>query len=148
MALAVPPYIKGLYGIAGPWCWVQSLEDCKPTGLVTQMVFFSINMIAEKACFFRHILQNCTIYQQRSFPSQTNSLCYALPDCTHAHAPLLLYCLPIYNFDPSSSKLWPMGGSCACQFSWVSSIPTWILAILLPYQKRYTEHYPQDREAL
>ena len=41
--LALPPYVNGLYGIAGPWCWVQSLdEDCKPTGLETQIIFFSM----------------------------------------------------------------------------------------------------------
>ena len=45
IALSVPPYFDGVYGIAGPWCWVQSLnEDCKPTGLVTQMIFFSMNV--------------------------------------------------------------------------------------------------------
>ena len=44
-ALAVHPYITGSYGIAGPWCWVQSLnEDCEPAGLVTQVTFFSMYM--------------------------------------------------------------------------------------------------------
>lgn len=42
---AVFPYVKKSYGIAGPWCWVQSLnENCQPVGFVTQMVFFSMYM--------------------------------------------------------------------------------------------------------
>ena len=41
--LAVMPYVKKGYGVAGPWCWVQSLnEDCEPAGLVTQMVFYGM----------------------------------------------------------------------------------------------------------
>jgi hypothetical protein len=40
---AVFPYIKKSYGVAGPWCWVRSLNNhCEPSGFVTQMVFYSL----------------------------------------------------------------------------------------------------------
>ena len=40
---AVFPYVKKSYGVAGPWCWVRSLNDrCEPSGFVTQMVFYSL----------------------------------------------------------------------------------------------------------
>ena len=42
---AVFPYVKRSYGVAGPWCWVVSLNgDCEPSGFVTQMVFYSMYM--------------------------------------------------------------------------------------------------------
>ena len=40
---AVFPYIKKSYGIAGPWCWVHSLnEHCEPSGFATQMAFYGL----------------------------------------------------------------------------------------------------------
>lgn len=45
--VAVPPVFMKSYGIAGPWCWVQSLDkNCKPSGLVIQMIFFGMYMTA------------------------------------------------------------------------------------------------------
>lgn len=42
-AFAVFPYVKKSYGVAGPWCWVRSLNDqCEPSGFVTQMTFYSL----------------------------------------------------------------------------------------------------------
>ena len=42
---AVLPYIRKSYGVAGPWCWVQSLnESCDPVGFVTQVAFFGVYM--------------------------------------------------------------------------------------------------------
>ena len=42
-AFAVMPLVKRGYGVAGPWCWVQSLnDDCEPAGLVTQMIFYGM----------------------------------------------------------------------------------------------------------
>ena len=44
--LATIPYMKSNYGIAGPWCWVRSLNEyCEPSGLVTQVVFYSLYML-------------------------------------------------------------------------------------------------------
>ena len=44
-AFALPPYLQGRYGISGPWCFVQSLnEDCEPSGKVIQMAFYSMYM--------------------------------------------------------------------------------------------------------
>ena len=38
---AVFPYVKKGYGVAGPWCWVRSLNECcEPSGFVTQMAFY------------------------------------------------------------------------------------------------------------
>ena len=46
IGFAVIPYVKKSYGIAGPWCWVRSLnEHCEPSGLVTQMVFYGLYML-------------------------------------------------------------------------------------------------------
>ena len=40
---ALFPYVKKSYGVAGPWCWVRSLnEHCEPSGFVTQMSFFGL----------------------------------------------------------------------------------------------------------
>ena len=65
IALSVPPYIEGLYGIAGPWCWVRALdEDCMPTGLVTQMLFIGMNMtvaITEIAGSIIFVIMYCKI---------------------------------------------------------------------------------------
>ena len=43
---AIYPYAKKNYGIAGPWCWVLSLnEECAPFGFVAQMIFYSLYML-------------------------------------------------------------------------------------------------------
>ena len=43
---AIIPYMKNNYGIAGPWCWVRSLNEyCESSGFVTQMVFYSLYML-------------------------------------------------------------------------------------------------------
>ena len=45
--LSIQAYITKCYGIAGPWCFMKSLNDnCEPIGFVMQMIFFSINVIA------------------------------------------------------------------------------------------------------
>ena len=42
-SFAVFPYVKKSYGVAGPWCWIRSLNDqCEPSGFVTQMAFYSL----------------------------------------------------------------------------------------------------------
>ena len=44
-AFAIPPYVQGRYGIAGPWCFVRSLNyNCTPTGKVIQLAFYSMYM--------------------------------------------------------------------------------------------------------
>ena len=44
-AFSIPPYVQGRYGIAGPWCFVRSLDyDCAPTGEVYQMGFYGMYM--------------------------------------------------------------------------------------------------------
>ena len=40
---AIFPYVRKSYGVAGPWCWVRSLnEQCEPSGFVTQVAFYSL----------------------------------------------------------------------------------------------------------
>ena len=42
---SIQAYKTKSYGIAGPWCFVRSLNDnCEPIGFVIQMIFFSINV--------------------------------------------------------------------------------------------------------
>ena len=42
-SFAIFPYVKKSYGVAGPWCWVRSLNDhCEPSGFVIQMAFYSL----------------------------------------------------------------------------------------------------------
>ena len=42
---AVLPLTQQKYGIAGPWCFVRSLNDnCEPTGLSMQMAFYALYM--------------------------------------------------------------------------------------------------------
>ena len=44
---AVMPLLNNGYGIAGPWCWVQSInEECEPSGLIIQMIFYGMYMVA------------------------------------------------------------------------------------------------------
>ena len=44
-AFSLPPYIQKKFGIAGPWCFVRSLNrECEPTGLVMQMTFYGMYM--------------------------------------------------------------------------------------------------------
>ena len=44
-AFALPPYLQGKYGIAGPWCFLRSLNSsCEPTGKMAQMTFYSTYM--------------------------------------------------------------------------------------------------------
>ena len=44
-AFALPPYIQHRYGIAGPWCFVRSLNsNCEPSGKVIQMAFYGMYM--------------------------------------------------------------------------------------------------------
>ena len=45
IGFAVAPLVKQNYGIAGPWCWVRSLnEKCETSGSVNQMIFYSLYM--------------------------------------------------------------------------------------------------------
>ena len=38
---AVFPYVKKIYGVTGPWCWVHSWnEHCEPSDLATQMASY------------------------------------------------------------------------------------------------------------
>ena len=40
---AIFPYVKKSYGIAGPWCWIHSLnEHCEASGFATQMAFYGL----------------------------------------------------------------------------------------------------------
>ena len=42
---ALPPFLQQKYGIAGPWCFVRSLNDaCEPSGYSTQMTFYGMYM--------------------------------------------------------------------------------------------------------
>ena len=42
-AFALPPYIQDKYGVAGPWCFVRSLnDDCEPKGFAIQMTFYGM----------------------------------------------------------------------------------------------------------
>ena len=42
---ALPPLMQQNYGIAGPWCFVRSLNDyCEPTGYSAQMAFYGMYM--------------------------------------------------------------------------------------------------------
>ena len=42
-SFSIYPYVKKSYGVAGPWCWVRSLNDhCEPSGFVIQMAYFSL----------------------------------------------------------------------------------------------------------
>ena len=42
---ALPPLMQHKYGIAGPWCFVRSLnDDCEPTGYSAQMTFYGMYM--------------------------------------------------------------------------------------------------------
>lgn len=44
-AFALPPFLQQKYGIAGPWCFVRSLNDaCEPSGYSTQMTFYGMYM--------------------------------------------------------------------------------------------------------
>ena len=44
-AFSLPPFIQKKYGIAGPWCFVRSLNrECEPTGMMIQMTFYSMYM--------------------------------------------------------------------------------------------------------
>ena len=42
-AFSLPPYKQDKYGIAGPWCFVRSLDDeCQPSGMKSQMTFYGM----------------------------------------------------------------------------------------------------------
>ena len=44
-AFAIPPYMQDRYGIAGPWCFVRSLNyNCTPTGETFQLAFYGMYM--------------------------------------------------------------------------------------------------------
>ena len=39
--IAMVPYLNKNYGLAGPWCWVRSIdENCKSVGLRDQIIYF------------------------------------------------------------------------------------------------------------
>ena len=54
---AVPPYLQDRYGLAGPWCFVRSLDDdCNPTGKQIQMAFYGMYMAVGAAGFIASII--------------------------------------------------------------------------------------------
>ena len=77
--LSVIPFVKKGYGIAGPWCWMQSLNgECKPSGLVVQMVFYSlyiaVDVVAIGASFVFFIIYlriSSSVKDARSLLKQT-----------------------------------------------------------------------------
>ena len=41
--IAYVPYRNNNYGLAGPWCWVRSIDDnCKSVGVRDQMIYFGL----------------------------------------------------------------------------------------------------------
>ena len=41
--IAYVPYRNNNYGLAGPWCWVRSIdENCRSAGMIDQMIYFSL----------------------------------------------------------------------------------------------------------
>ena len=44
LPFVLPPYFKGLYGSAGAWCWIMSIDkNCKQVGALDQVLAYSIN---------------------------------------------------------------------------------------------------------
>ena len=44
-AFSLPAFLQKKYGIAGPWCFVRSLNDaCEPSGYSTQITFYGMYM--------------------------------------------------------------------------------------------------------
>ena len=42
-AFALVPYFDNNYGLAGPWCWVRSVNDeCRSVGMRDQMIYFGL----------------------------------------------------------------------------------------------------------
>ena len=42
-AFALVPYFDDNYGLAGPWCWVRSVDDeCRSVGVRDQMIYFGL----------------------------------------------------------------------------------------------------------
>ena len=42
-AFALFPYFDNNYGLAGPWCWIRSVDDeCKSIGMRDQMIYFGL----------------------------------------------------------------------------------------------------------
>lgn len=42
-AFALVPYFDNNYGLAGPWCWVRSVDDeCRSVGIRDQMIYFGL----------------------------------------------------------------------------------------------------------
>lgn len=40
---ALEPYFTGNYGLAGPWCWIRSVdENCDDVGMRDQMIYFGL----------------------------------------------------------------------------------------------------------
>ena len=43
LAFALVPYFDNNYGLAGPWCWVRSVDDqCRSVGIRDQMIYFGL----------------------------------------------------------------------------------------------------------
>lgn len=43
LPIAVVPYMNNNYGVAGPWCWIRSVdENCTGVGLTDQMIYFCL----------------------------------------------------------------------------------------------------------
>ena len=41
--IAYVPYMNNNYGLAGPWCWVRSIDEkCKSVGMRDQMIYFGL----------------------------------------------------------------------------------------------------------
>lgn len=66
----LPPYIQDKYGIAGPWCFVQSINSsCEPTGKGSQIAFYSMYLALgvggiAASLVFRRV---CCLFQAISF---------------------------------------------------------------------------------
>ena len=42
-SFALVPYFDNNYGLAGPWCWVRSVDDeCRSVGMRDQMIYFGL----------------------------------------------------------------------------------------------------------
>ena len=72
---ALPPYIHDSFGIAGPWCFVRSLnDDCEPSGKVIQMTFYSMYMSLGVAGIVASVIFSIVYFKLANFFNEVRHL--------------------------------------------------------------------------
>ena len=134
--IAYVPYRNNNYGLAGPWCWVRSIdENCKSVGMRDQMIYFglywavgAIGIIIN--IIFSVVYQADWHFQRSKKASQTNTDLDGFSTGLHHHRHTSAGCSTLHCYQWQSTAHGTVVHACLYNSKWTTDIPNWVLDML------------------